>query len=94
MFTFNTTVVKEQQRAPQMWNDAESFSLKKMYLTSSAVGRGFIIKDMSAFPDLNNLNLPFSVAFFKTFMAYSWPASGPVTFLTRNTFAKKEREHI
>ena len=29
--------------------------------------------------------LPFNVAFFKTFMAYSVPTSGPFIFLTRNT---------
>lgn len=29
--------------------------------------------------------LPFSVAFFSTFMAYSCPVSGPFVFLTKNT---------
>lgn len=29
--------------------------------------------------------LPFKDAFFRTFIAYNWPASGPRIFLTRNT---------
>lgn len=31
------------------------------------------------------VELPFKDAFFRTFIAYNWPASGPRIFLTRNT---------
>lgn len=37
--------------------------------------------------------LPFKDAFFRTFIAYNWPASGPTIFLTRNTW-QKENERI
>lgn len=89
---FQTLKVNFYKRKPcKMCHRCETmqkvFSLKKNVVNQLCIS--FIIKDMLAFPDLNNFNLPFSVAFFKTFMAYSWPASGPVTFLTRNTYAKK-----
>lgn len=36
-------------------------------------------------------NSPFNDAFLRTFIAYSWPASGPIIFLTKNTL---DEEHV
>lgn len=38
---------------------------------------------------LGNSALPFKDAFFNTFIAYNWDASGPTSFLTRNTWKKQ-----
>lgn len=35
------------------------------------------------------VTLPFKDAFFRTFIAYNWPASGPNIFLTRNTWENR-----
>lgn len=37
----------------------------------------------------NTVALPFKDAFFRTFIAYNWPASGPRIFLTRNTWKNR-----
>lgn len=37
----------------------------------------------------NKVALPFKDAFFRTFIAYNWPASGPTIFLTRNTWENR-----
>lgn len=37
--------------------------------------------------------VPFNVAFFRTFMAYSCPLSTPLIFLTRNTWKQHHHHH-